>query len=321
MTVTQTVVREFEVDLVVRRAERVAQDVVAMTLVRPDGESLPDWTPGAHIDLLLGDGLTRQYSLCGRTSETDSWRVAVLRAPESRGGSQAVHGLTAGATVRVRGPRNHFPVVAAKRYLFVAGGIGITPLLAMIYEVEADGAVWELHYGGRSRDSMAFLEELGQYGDRVHLVPEDEVGRPDLDTILGTPRVDTLVYVCGPEPLLAAVEERCAAWPPGSLHLERFTARIAEAPEEESSFELVLQRSGRTVQVPPDRTVFEVVRDAGVSVLGSCLEGICGTCETEVVEGDVDHRDSILDEEERDANEVMMICVSRCRSSRLVLDL
>ncbi len=321
MTVTQTVVREFEVDLVVRRAERVAQDVVAMTLVRPDGESLPDWTPGAHIDLLLGDGLTRQYSLCGRTSETDSWRVAVLRAPESRGGSQAVHGLTAGATVRVRGPRNHFPVVAAKRYLFVAGGIGITPLLAMIYEVEADGAVWELHYGGRSRDSMAFLEELGQYGDRVHLVPEDEVGRPDLDTILGTPLVDTLVYVCGPEPLLAAVEERCAAWPPGSLHLERFTARIAEAPEEESSFELVLQRSGRTVQVPPDRTVFEVVRDAGVSVLGSCLEGICGTCETEVVEGDVDHRDSILDEEERDANEVMMICVSRCRSSRLVLDL
>ncbi len=321
MTVTQTVVREFEVDLVVRRAERVAQDVVAMTLARPDGDALPDWTPGAHIDLLLGDGLTRQYSLCGRTSETDSWRVAVLRAPDSRGGSQAVHGLAAGSTVRVRGPRNHFPVVAAKRYLFVAGGIGITPLLAMIYEVEAVGALWELHYGGRSRESMAFLEELGQYGDRVHLVPEEEVGRPDLDTILGTPRVDTLVYACGPEPLLAAVEERCAAWPPGSLHLERFTARIAEAPEEESSFELVLQRSGRTVQVPPDRTVFEVVRDAGVSVLGSCLEGICGTCETEVVEGDVDHRDSILDEEERDANEVMMICVSRCRSSRLVLDL
>jgi ferredoxin-NADP reductase len=321
MTVTQTVVREFEVDLVVREAERVAQDVVAMTLARPDGETLPDWTPGAHIDLLLGEGLTRQYSLCGRTSQTDAWRVAVLRTPDSRGGSRAVHGLSAGATVRVRGPRNHFPVVAARRYLFVAGGIGITPLLAMIYEVEAAGAEWELHYGGRTRESMAFLEELGQYGDRVHLVPEDELGRLDLDAILGKPRDDTLVYTCGPEPLLAAVEERCVAWPAGSLHLERFTARKADAPVEESSFELVLQRSGKTVQVPPDRTVFEVVREAGVSVLGSCLEGICGTCETEVVEGDVDHRDSILDEEERDSNEVMMICVSRCKSARLVLDL
>ncbi len=321
MTVTHTVVREFEADLVVRKAEQVAQDVVAVTLARPDGESLPDWTPGAHIDLLLGDGLTRQYSLCGRTSETDAWRVAVLRTPDSRGGSQAVHGLGAGANVRVRGPRNHFPVVASRHYLFVAGGIGITPLMAMIYEVEAMGADWQLHYGGRTRESMAFLDELAAYGDRVHLVPEDERGRLDLDDILGKPRQDTLVYTCGPEPLLAAVEERCVAWPAGSLHLERFSARESESPVEESSFELVLQRSGKTVVVPPDRSVFDVVRDAGVSVLGSCLEGICGTCETEVVEGDVDHRDSILDDEERDSNEVMMICVSRCRSARLVLDL
>ena len=189
MTVTQTVVREFEVDLVVREAEQVAHDVVAMTLSRPDGAALPDWTPGAHIDLLLGDGLTRQYSLCGRTSETDAWRVAVLKAPDSRGGSQAVHELGAGATVRVRGPRNHFPVVASKHYLFVAGGIGITPLLAMIYEVEAAGAEWELHYGGRTRKSMAFLEELEAFGDRVHVVPEDELGRPDLDAILGAATV------------------------------------------------------------------------------------------------------------------------------------
>ena len=321
MTVTHTVVREFEAELVVREAEPVAQDVVAMTLARSDGAALPDWTPGAHIDLLLGEGLTRQYSLCGRTSETHAWRIAVLKAPDSRGGSQAVHRLAAGAKVRVRGPRNHFPVVAAKSYLFVAGGIGITPLLAMIYEAEAAGADWELHYGGRTRDSMAFRDELAEYGDRVHLVPEDEVGRLDLDEILGKPREHTLVYTCGPEPLLAAVEERCAAWPTGSLHLERFTARPSEAPAEERPFELVLQRSGTTVQVPADRTVFEVVREAGVSVLGSCLEGICGTCETEVVSGDVDHRDSILDDEERASNEVMMICVSRCRSARLTLDL
>lgn len=320
MTLTQTVVREFEIDLVVREAEQVAQDVVAMTLARPDGSDLPDWTPGAHVDLILGD-LTRQYSLCGRTNETDSWRVAVLKSPDSRGGSVAVHDLAAGATIRVRGPRNHFPVVAAKRYLFVAGGIGITPLLAMIYEVEAAGAEWELHYGGRTRVSMAFAKELEEFGDRVHLVPEDEQGRLDLAAILAEPRDDTLVYSCGPEPLLAAMEERCGSWPTGALHLERFTAKATEAPAEESSFELMLQRSGKTLTVPADKSVFEVVREAGVSVLGSCLEGICGTCETEVVDGDVDHRDSILDEEERESNEVMMICVSRCTSARLVLDL
>ena len=322
MTLTQTLVREFEADLVVEKVEEVARDVVAVTLVRPDGEPLPDWTPGAHVDLVLGDGLTRQYSLCGRTSETHSWRVAVLRAPQSRGGSEAVHHLGEGATVRVRGPRNHFPVVMSSRYLFIAGGIGITPILPMIDEAVAAGADWELHYGGRSRSSMAFADELvARHGDRVHLVPEDERGMLDLAEILGEPRPRTLVYSCGPEPLLAAVEERCSQWPPGSLHLERFSARPTDAPSEESSFEVVLQRSGKTLVVPPDQSVFEVVRAAGISVLGSCLEGICGTCETEVVDGEVDHRDSVLDEEERASNEVMMICVSRCRSARLTLDL
>lgn len=321
MAVTQTIVREFETDLVVREADRVAQDVVALTLARPDGDALPDWTPGAHIDLILGEGLTRQYSLCGPTGTPDVWRVAVLRSPDSRGGSTAAHALAPGSTVRVRGPRNHFPVAASPRYLFVAGGIGITPLLAMVHEVEAAGAEWELHYGGRSRASMAFLDELDTFGGRVHPVPEDELGRLDLDAILGRPRSDTLVYACGPEPMLSAVEERCAAWPPGALHLERFAPRAMEVPAEERSFELVLQRSGKSLEVPADRSVFDVVREAGVGVLGSCLEGICGTCETEVVEGDVDHRDSVLDEEERAANETMMVCVSRCRSAKLVLDL
>ena len=323
-TVTRTVVREFEMDLSVAAVEAVAEGVLAITLSRPDGEPLPEWTPGAHVDLVLGEsaeGLVRQYSLCGRTRDSDAWRVAVLRTPDSRGGSVAVHALTAGSTVRVRGPRNHFPVVAAQRYLFLAGGIGITPLLAMVTEVDAAGADWELHYGGRSRRSMAFLDELAAHGDRVHLVPEDELGRLDLDGLLGQPQPGTLVYACGPEPMLAAVEQRCVSWPAGALHLERFSARATDAPEEETGFDVELQRSGRTVHVPAERSIFDVVREAGVSVLGSCLEGICGTCETEVVEGDVDHRDSVLDEEERAAGEVMMICVSRCRSERLVLDL
>lgn len=319
---TRTVVREHEADLLVREVDKVADDVVALTLVDPTGSPLPSWTPGAHVDLVLDGDLTRQYSLCGSPWDTTSWRVAVLRAPDSRGGSTRVHALAPGSSVRVRGPRNHFPLASAARYLFIAGGIGVTPILPMIAEVHAAGSPWRLLYGGRSRASMAFLDELARYGDAVQLVPQDEAGFLDLDDALGSPEPDTLVYCCGPEGLLAAVEEKCRAWPAGSLHLERFSAKPpADVPAADAAFELVLQRSGLTLTVPPDKSVFQVAREAGVSVLGSCLEGVCGTCETEVVDGQVDHRDSVLNEEEREANEFMMICVSRCRSARLVLDL
>ncbi|HWU21520.1 MAG TPA: PDR/VanB family oxidoreductase [Nocardioides sp.] len=318
---SQPIVREFEAELTVVEAATVAEDVVALTLAAADGSALPPWTPGAHVDLVLGEDLVRQYSLCGNPSDAGRWRVGVLRAPDSRGGSKAVHAeLVAGTPVTVRGPRNHFPFVASKRYLFLAGGIGITPMLPMILEAEASGADWRLVYGGRSLESMAFRDELERYADRVTLVPQDTDGFPDLDGLLGTPRPDTLVYACGPTPFLDAIEQRCATWPAGSLHLERFAAKEVDRGDDEA-FELVLQRSGLTLEVPADRSVFEVCRDAGVSVVGSCLEGVCGTCETEVVEGEVDHRDSILNDEERESNEFMMICVSRCRSGRLTLDL
>ncbi|WP_408898521.1 PDR/VanB family oxidoreductase [Nocardioides sp. R1-1] len=319
---TQPIVREFEADLRVVSAVEAATDVVTLTLAAADGSALPPWTPGAHIDLVLGDDLVRQYSLCGSPADADRWRIGVLRTPDSRGGSKAVHAeLGEGATVRVRGPRNHFPMVASPRYLFLAGGIGITPMLPMIAEAEASGADWRLVYGGRSRASMAFLDELAAYGDRVTLLPQDEAGLPDLDALLGVPQPDTLVYTCGPSGLLDAVEARCSSWPAGSLHLERFAPRAASGEDEDTAFELVLQRSGLTLTVPADRSVFEVCKAAGVSVVGSCLEGVCGTCETEVVDGDVDHRDSVLNEEEKESNEFMMICVSRCRSDRLTLDL
>jgi ferredoxin-NADP reductase len=318
---TQTIVREFEAELTVTESVVVADDVVALTLAAGDGSPLPPWTPGAHIDLVLGEDLVRQYSLCGSPGDRRTWRLGVLHAPDSRGGSKAVHAdLHDGAVVRVRGPRNHFPLVASSHYLFIAGGIGITPMLPMIAEAEAAGADWRLVYGGRKRASMAFLNDLAAYGDKVTLVPEDERGMLDLDAELGVPQEDTLVYACGPSGLLDAVEKRCAPWPPGSLHLERFSAKAA-APTGNTEFELVLQRSGLTMSVPADQSVFEVCKQAGISVVGSCLEGICGTCETEVVDGDVDHRDSVLNEEEREANEYMMICVSRCRSARLTLDL
>jgi ferredoxin-NADP reductase len=318
---TLAIVREFEAELVVTEAVVVADDVVALTLAAGDGSPLPPWTPGAHIDLVLGEDLVRQYSLCGSPGDRATWRLGILRAPDSRGGSKAVHAdLHDGAVVRVRGPRNHFPLVASPRYLFIAGGIGITPMLPMMAEAEAAGADWRLVYGGRKRASMAFAEDLAAYGDKVTLVPEDDRGMLDLDAELGLPQEGTLVYACGPTGLLDAVEQRCATWPPGSLHLERFSAKAA-APTGNTEFELVLQRSGLTLSVPPDQSVFEVCKQAGVSVVGSCLEGICGTCETEVVDGDVDHRDSVLNDEEREANEYMMICVSRCRSARLTLDL
>jgi len=317
---TQTIVREYEAELEVLEASVVADEVVALTLVHPDGEDLPPWTPGAHIDLILGDDVVRQYSLCGSPADPSRWRVGVLKTPDSRGGSKAVHALEVGATVRVRGPRNHFPFVAAKRYLFVAGGIGITPLLPMIAEAAAAGSDWRLVYGGRTRGSMAFVDELAHHGDRVVLMPQDEAGMPDLDALLGTPEDDTLVYTCGPTGLLDAIEQRCSSWPPGSLHLERFAAKATD-DSRNTEFELVLQSSGLTLTVPPDKSIFDVCKEAGVSVVGSCLEGVCGTCETEVVEGDVDHRDSVLNEEEQESNEYMMICVSRCRGPRLTLDL
>ncbi len=322
MVATKTIVREYEADLVVEAADTVADGVVALWLADPTGAPLPAWTPGAHVDLILGE-LTRQYSLCSSPGRPNSWRVGVLRTPDSRGGSDRVHtSLPIGATVRVRGPRNHFPLVSSPRYLFIAGGIGITPMLPMIAEAEAAGADWSLLYGGRERASMAFLDELARYGDKVTVAPQNETGMLDLAAVLGSPRPGTLVYCCGPEGLLGAVEKFCEDWPPGALHLERFSAKPHDAAEgAESSFELVLERSGHTLQVSPDQSVLDAIRGAGVSVLASCLEGVCGTCETEVIDGDVDHRDSVLNEEERASNEFMMVCVSRCRSARLTLDL
>ncbi|MFJ2554082.1 MULTISPECIES: PDR/VanB family oxidoreductase [unclassified Streptomyces] len=312
-----------EYSLVVAERVESADDVVSLVLRHPDGESLPEWQPGAHIDLLLDGGLVRHYSLCGDPGDRSSWRIGVLRVPEGRGGSAYVHGkLHAGTPVRVRGPRNNFALRPAGRYLFVAGGIGITPVLPMIAAAEAAGADWRLLYGGRSRSSMAFLDELAAYGDAVAVRPQDRYGLLDLDGYLGEPAPGTLVYCCGPEPLLAAVEERCRAWPPGALRVERFQAKEQEeAAADAGAFEVLLSRSGHSLQVPPGKSVLETVRAAGVSVLSSCAEGICGTCETEVLEGEPDHRDSVLSAEERESGETMMICVSRARGPRLVLDL
>ncbi|MGW3666739.1 PDR/VanB family oxidoreductase [Streptomyces sp. NPDC005141] len=308
----------YEAELVVERRESVADGVLALTLRHPLGAELPSWEPGAHIDVVLGPDLERQYSLCGDPADRRAWRIAVLREPDGRGGSAHVHGrLGEGDKVRVRGPRNHFVLAPAPRYRFVAGGIGITPILPMLAAAEAAGAGWTLLYGGRTRGSMAFTGELGRYGDRVTLAPQDEAGLLDLAPVLDEVPDGTLVYCCGPGPLLDAVEERC---PAGLLHMERFRPKPQETGGE-AEFEVVLDRSGHTLTVAPGVSVLDTVRAAGVEVLFSCTEGTCGTCETDVLEGTPDHRDSVLTDEEREAGGTMLICVSRCRGKRLVLDL
>ncbi|MCI2423295.1 PDR/VanB family oxidoreductase [Saccharopolyspora sp. K220] len=302
--------------------ESQADGVVTVVLERPDGRRLPDWAPGAHIDLVMPNGLTRQYSLCGDRWDAHSYRVGVLREPDSRGGSAYVHErLREGDLLGLGGPRNNFPLVPADRYLFVAGGIGITPLLPMIHQAQLLGAEWELLYGGRARRSMTFVDELAQYGDRVRIVPQDEHGLLDLAAFLGDPRADTRVYACGPAPLLAALASATADWPRHTVRTERFVSRDLDAPLRSSAFEVELARTGTIVTVRPEQTVLEAAQMAGVEVLSSCRQGTCGTCDTTVLAGRPDHRDSILDDAERLAGDCMFPCVSRSCDDRLVLDL
>lgn len=296
--------------------------VVALTLAALDGRRLPDWAPGAHIDLVLPNGITRQYSLCGDRWDAYSYRVGVLREPAGRGGSEFVHNsLRVGDLVGVGGPRNNFALAPAPRYLFIAGGIGITPILPMIGQADMLDADWRLLYGGRSRSSMAFQDELARYPDRVRLVPQDEEGLLDIAGFLGEPRADVRVYCCGPAPLLAALAVATERWPRHAVRTERFVAAEVAAPARDTPFEIELARTGRTVAVGPRQSVLEAVRQAGVEVLSSCRQGVCGTCETGVLAGEPDHRDSILDDDERRAGDCMFVCVSRSRGERLVLDL
>lgn len=302
--------------------ELVAEDVVALELESSAGLRLPDWTPGAHIDLVLPNGMTRQYSLCGDRWDPLRYRVGVLRERAGRGGSAYVHDeLEVEDLVGVGGPRNNFALVPSDRYLFVAGGIGITPLLPMVRQADMLGADWRLLYGGRRRASMAFLDELAGHGDRVRVVPEDEFGRLDLAGFLGAASPGVRIYSCGPAALLGAMEALRDDWPPHTLRTERFVSAEPVGAVRRAPFDVELARTGVTVTVPPGRTVLEAVGEAGVEVLSSCRRGTCGTCETAVLSGEPEHRDSVLEDHERDAGDSMFICVSRARGDRLVLDL
>jgi ferredoxin-NADP reductase len=308
--------------LLVTAHEEIADGVVRLRL---EGHDLPRWEPGAHLDLVLPSGLVRQYSLCGDPEDTSSYTVATRLVPDGRGGSREVHEqVQEGIELEVRGPRNRFPLVEASSYVFVAGGIGITPVLPMLRALP-EGTEWRLLYCGRSRASMPFLEDVLKLGGmgvppgersrawgRVTVVAEDEAGLPDLDAFLAGAPEGAAVYCCGPEGLMAAVKERAP-----DVRLERFTPRTSTDGNRE--FEVELARSGRTVTVAAGTSVLAAIRTELPDTLYSCEQGFCGTCQQRVLEGEVDHRDELLTDGERDDS--MLICVSRARSERLVLDM
>ncbi|MDN4610153.1 PDR/VanB family oxidoreductase [Arthrobacter burdickii] len=311
-----------QVKLMVTAKEKAADGVVALTLAHPDGRRLPDWTPGSHIDVVLPSGVNRQYSLCGDRWDAHSYRIAVLREPEGRGGSAYIHEeLAVGTMVAVGGPRNNFRLVPSEKYVFVAGGIGITPMVPMVQQADLLGADWKLLYLGRSRTTMAFLDELAVHGDRVVVLPKDESGPCRLDELIGGPATDTKVYVCGPQRLLTAIERHCADWPIGLLRMEHFAAKAQSAPARDDAFEVELARAALSVTVSPEISIVDALQNAGISMLTSCKEGTCGTCEVAVLAGKPDHRDSILNDADRAAGHCMFPCVSRSCSDRLVLDL
>jgi ferredoxin-NADP reductase len=314
---------EDELVLQVAARHEAARGVALLVLEHPDGRSLPEWEPGAHVDLILRDGLVRQYSLCGDPADTTRWSVAVLRDDQSRGGSAFVHeALVTGATVPVRGPRNHFQLEPADEYLFIAGGIGITPLLPMVEAVAARGAKWRLVYGGRTREAMAFTDEVvRRHGEHVAVLPEDEAGPLPVTTLLAGATGPVRIYCCGPESLLEAVEQAHDSTDGSTVHVERFSPKPVEDDLAPRAFEVEAARSGTVLQVGAQESVLDALRGAGLRVLASCEEGICGTCEVRVVAGTAEHRDSILTQEEQAAGDTMFVCVSRARSPRLVLDL
>ncbi|MFC9977287.1 PDR/VanB family oxidoreductase [Spirillospora sp. NPDC127200] len=301
------------------RSTWIAEGVVQLEFADPAGEELPGWEPGAHLTLRLPNGQAREYSLCGDPADRTRYAVAVQRDAASRGGSACVHErLRVGEVIEVDGPKNTFALEDAPAHVLIAGGIGVTPIKAMAERLAARGAERRLFYCGRSRASMAFADRLEELGAVVHA--DDECGgTPDLAKVLADLPDGALVYCCGPEPLLAAVEAELGD--AARLRVERFRAPAQQAPDPagDAPFEVVC--GARRFTVEPGVSVLETLRRGGLDVPSSCEEGICGTCETRVLAGEPEHRDFLLTDEERAAGGSMMLCVSRSRGPELVLDL
>ena len=312
---------------VARRVDE-ADRIVSVVLERPERAPLPSWEPGAHLEVVLPSGTIRQYSLSGDPREPLSYTLTVQREDGGRGGSAEFHTVAQpGTYLDVRGPRNNFRLGECGQYLFLAGGIGITPLRPMIQVTSERGGRWRLVYGGRSRASMAFAAELAErHPDQVAIVAEDELGWPDFAAEMAWLGPDAEVYACGPAGMLDAVTRaHASAGLPAAVRFERFSAgQPAEnrsEPAADREFDVHLARSDVTVHVGADQSVLAAVLAVAPETSFSCEEGYCGTCETKVLEGVADHRDTFLTDDERENTNTMMICVSRCAGDRLVLDL
>ena len=304
--------------LVVDEVRVEASDARSFRLVAANGAELPRWQPGSHLELLLPSGRRRHYSLCGDPADRHCYRIAVRRLGDGGGGSRELHdSVSPGTTLTARGPRNAFPYAPAPAYLFLAGGIGVTPILPMVKQAVADRLPWQLVYTGRSHASMPFMGELAELDpDWLHIRPYDEYGFPTGAELLEYSPPGATVYCCGPAPMIAGVRRAYPGSAAAALQFERFTAPpiLDGVP-----FEIALQRSNRLLTVPADRSALEIIREAMPDVAYSCQQGFCGTCRTRVLTGDVEHRDRVLTDQER--ADTMTICVSRSRGGRIALDI
>ncbi|NMO02553.1 oxidoreductase [Gordonia sp. TBRC 11910] len=305
--------------------EQVAHDqnVIALTFAALDDGPLPAWRAGAHLDLLLPSGRMREYSLCGDPADTDRYRIAVRRIPDGGGGSVEVHdALSVGDVVTIKGPRNAFPLAlpgfgsSATTLRFIAGGIGITPILPMLASAERLGLDWSMIYTGRSLDSIPFRAELARYGDKVQIRTDDDHGLPTMAELVGDGAAGTAIYTCGPVPMLEGLRAHLSGRPDVELHYERFSPPPVENGK---PFTVHLASTGDDVAVASDESMLAAVRRAMPSVPYSCQQGFCGTCKIKAQSGDVEHRDTILTDDERAAG-YLLTCVSRA-SGTLVLDL
>lgn len=306
----------------VRNVRSVADAVLEVELESMGGLDLPTWSAGAHLELKLPSGLVRHYSLCGDLEDRATYRIAVLREEAGRGGSSELHAVAApGAVFEVRPPRNNFGLEVATSYLFLAGGIGITPLIPMMQRATEDGIPWRLVYGGRSRSHIAFADELmDSGGPNIAVFTDDREGRPDFAAEIGALPEGGLIFACGPGPMLDAVgatADRMGL--ADQLRLERFAVAAVDTGGE--PFEVELARTGVTLAIGDDETILTAMRARGLPAPFSCENGYCGTCEAVVLDGEADHRDTYLTDEEKTEGFTMMICVSRCAASPLVLDL
>lgn len=311
----------------IARKTREALDIVTLELQALAGQSLPVFSAGAHIDVEIAPGLIRQYSLCNDPDERHRYVLGVLREPNSRGGSLAVHEcLQVGQNIRIGAPRNHFPLVPARRSLLLAGGIGITPILCMAERLASSGADFSLHYAARSLERMAFVTHLraSAFAARVRLHLDDGPTEQalDLPALLAAEGADTHLYVCGPGGFIDYVNSTAKAqgWDSQRIHFEYFAAKPVDA-QADQCFEVQVASSGKVYVIGEDESIVSVLAADGVEIPLSCQQGICGSCITRVLEGKAEHRDQVLTEKERDEENWFTPCCSRALTARLVLDL